>query len=168
MKQHEADHIKMCVPARAEYVGVVRLTASGIANRQGFTYEEIEDIKVAVAEGCTNVVSHAYAGEGMMDVSFLLFPNRIEVVISDQGEGIDIDKVKGFLGPIETEKPISDLKEGGLGLFLIDALMDKVEIHNESGVVLKMTKFLKRDEVDKDGEGVSSKRLEQPADLRMD
>ncbi|HEX6923454.1 MAG TPA: ATP-binding protein, partial [Bacillales bacterium] len=57
------DFTEMTVPAQPEYVGVVRLTASGVANRAGFTYDEIEDIKVAVSEACTNAVNHAYKHE---------------------------------------------------------------------------------------------------------
>ncbi|MCG4775201.1 ATP-binding protein, partial [Lawsonibacter sp. DFI.5.51] len=50
----------MTFPAKPEYVGVVRLVVSGIANRMGYTYDEIEDIKIAVSEACGNAVQHAY------------------------------------------------------------------------------------------------------------
>jgi len=41
------DYIEIKVPAKPDYIGVIRLTLSGIANRIGYTYEEIEDIKIA-------------------------------------------------------------------------------------------------------------------------
>lgn len=44
------DFIEMKVPAKSDYVGVARLTASGLANRMGFSYEEIEDLKVAISK----------------------------------------------------------------------------------------------------------------------
>ena len=53
------DVIELKIPAKADYVGVVRLLVSGLANRMGFAYDDIEDVKVAVAEACTNVVTHA-------------------------------------------------------------------------------------------------------------
>lgn len=59
------DYVEMKIPAKAEYVGVIRLTLSGIASRMGFTYELIEDLKIATSEAVTNAVQHAYkANEG--------------------------------------------------------------------------------------------------------
>ncbi|WP_100406113.1 anti-sigma B factor RsbW [Bacillus solitudinis] len=160
MNLHQADHIKMSIPAKPEYVGVVRLTASGIANRLGFTYDDIEDIKIAVAEACTNVVTHAYEEEGVISVSFHLYNDRMEIVIADKGQSFDIDGIRERLGPVDARLPVGDLKEGGLGLFLINTLMDKVEITDESGVVLMMTKFLLGDEVEQSVNEFSSAQTE--------
>lgn len=54
------DYIEVKIPAKPEFVGVIRLTLSGIASRMGFAYEEIEDLKIATSEACTNAVQHAY------------------------------------------------------------------------------------------------------------
>jgi serine/threonine-protein kinase RsbW len=161
MKQHEADHIQMSVPAKPEYVGVVRLTVSGIANRVGFSYDDIEDMKIAVAEACTNVVNHAYEEGGVMNVSYFLYKNRLEIVVADRGQSFEIGSVRERLGPIDAGRPVEDLKEGGLGLFLINTLMDKVEIYDESGIILIMTKFLHGDEVEQDVERIIETQPEQ-------
>src|SRR5699024_10043379 len=44
------DFMEMKVPAKADYVGVIRLSISGVASRMGFSYEAIEDLKVAISE----------------------------------------------------------------------------------------------------------------------
>jgi len=137
----------MKVPAKPEYVGVVRLTVSGIANRLGYAYDDIEDIKIAIAEACTNVVDHAYETEGMIYISFRISPESLEVMVADNGQSFNMDNMNGKFAPLDTTKPISELKEGGLGLFLINTLMDKVQFNNDSGVVLVMTKFLQRNGV---------------------
>lgn len=158
-----SDFLEMKVPAKPEYVGVIRLTISGIANRLGYTYDDIEDIKIAVAEACTNVVNHAYQEEvGQMTISFGIHDDRLEIMVADRGKSFSIEEVKGTLGPISTSKPISDLKEGGLGLFLIDTLMDKVEISNSTGVVIIMTKFLQRGEVEESVGRFSAPTTDQP------
>ncbi|MFS8513265.1 MAG: anti-sigma B factor RsbW, partial [Planifilum fulgidum] len=54
MKEQPKDMIELTIPAKADFVGVVRLAVSGIASRMGFSYDDIEDLKVAVAEACTN------------------------------------------------------------------------------------------------------------------
>jgi serine/threonine-protein kinase RsbW len=154
---HTSDFIEMKVPAKPEYVGVVRLTISGIANRLGYSYDDIEDIKIAVAEACTNVVNHAYKeNHGQMTVGCGVYQDRLEIMVADRGNSFSIEELKESLGPIRADKPISQLKEGGLGLFLIDTLMDKVEISNDSGVIIIMTKFLQRGEVEQNVGRVSA------------
>lgn len=113
MIEQQCDLIEMKVPAKPEYVGVIRLTVSGIANRIGYTYDDIEDIKIAVAEACTNVVEHAYEGEGLVTVSFQVYSNRLEVVVADSGCSFDLDSFKEKLGPVDADMPVTELKEGG-------------------------------------------------------
>ncbi|PRO65893.1 anti-sigma B factor RsbW [Alkalicoccus urumqiensis] len=142
--------IEMKVPARPEYVGVVRLTVSGVANRLGYSYDDIEDIKIAIAEACTNVVNHAYAQDSednTMHVAFTVHEDHLELMVADHGGAVDVDTLKNR-GPVSKDEPVEDLKEGGLGLFLIETLMDEVTIQGEAGVIITMTKFLQRDEVE--------------------
>ena len=46
--------IKMELTTNPDFVSIIRLTLSGIANKIGFSLDDIEDIKVAVSEACTN------------------------------------------------------------------------------------------------------------------
>lgn len=156
MRQN-SDYLEMKVPAKPEYVGIVRLTVSGIANRLGYSYDEIEDIKIAVAEACTNVVNHAYEDEnGHMVIGCGIFEDRLELMVADSGQSFSVGEVKESLGPFQSDKPIEELREGGLGLFLIDTLMDKVEISNQAGVIIIMTKFLQKSEVEQNVKGSSA------------
>ena len=147
------DFIEMKVPAKAEYVGVLRLSISGIASRMGFSYDAIEDLKVALSEAATNVVSHAYEKKekGELTLGFGVYDDRLEVMVSDQGDSFNFEEIKDRIGPVnqvEDLKPVSQIREGGFGLFLINALMDKVEINNQYGVIVLMTKYLDETEVD--------------------
>lgn len=144
------DFIEMTVPAKPEYVGIIRLTASGVANRIGFSYDEIEDIKVAISEACTNAVNHAYKQEeeGKMTVGFGVYADRLEMMVVDRGQSFDFQSIRSELGPCDSDTSVEQLTEGGLGLFLIETLMDKVEISGDSGVVVLMTKYIGKDEVE--------------------
>jgi anti-sigma regulatory factor (Ser/Thr protein kinase) len=51
-----SERITLSVPGRPEYVVVVRLAAAAIAGRMAFSYDEIEDLKVAVGEVCTAAI----------------------------------------------------------------------------------------------------------------
>lgn len=154
--ERQSDYLEMTLPAKPQYVGIARLTVSGLANRLGFSYDDIEDIKIAIAEACTNVVNHAYEETGNMHLSCNVFEDRVEMVVADTGQSFVLEELDQNLGPVDSRKPIDELKEGGLGLFLIDTLMDKVEISGEDGVAISMTKFLQRDEVENNVDGVST------------
>ena len=153
------DFIQMRFPAKAEYVGIIRLSISGIASRMGFNYEEIEDLKIAISEAVTNTVTHAYKEDEIGEVSivFGVYSDRLEIMVSDRGESFNFEEIKEEIGPYHPrESPIENLREGGLGLFLIDALMDKVEINNDYGVIVLMTKYIHEAEVDSDDNEVST------------
>ncbi|HLR73755.1 MAG TPA: anti-sigma B factor RsbW [Virgibacillus sp.] len=148
------DFIEMRFPAKAEYVGVIRLSVSGIANRMGFSYEDIEDLKVAISEAASNAVTHAYTAEdeGEITIGFGVFSDRIEIMVADHGGSFDLEYVKGGIGPYKQSESIDNLREGGFGLYLIQALMDKVEINNTYGVIVLMTKYLHKAGVGYHGE----------------
>jgi len=139
------DFIEMRFPAKAEYVGVIRLSISGIASRMGFPYDDIEDLKVAMSEAVSNVVTHAYNDEGEVTIGFGVYEDRLEVMVADRGGSFDLQKIKDEIGPYDKAvEKIESLREGGFGLFLIKALMDKVEFNNKYGVIVLMTKYLER------------------------
>ena len=50
------DEVRLVVPAGPEFVRLARVTATGLANRLGFSYEEIEDLRLAVDELCHAVI----------------------------------------------------------------------------------------------------------------
>ncbi|WP_042352490.1 anti-sigma B factor RsbW [Bacillus massiliigorillae] len=152
------DYVEMKVPAKPEYIGIVRLTLSGIASRMGFLYEDIEDLKVAVSEACTNSVQHAYtdSDRGEVLIGFGLYHDRLEMMVADHGNSCDLEQIRQDLGPYEEHHEVEFLREGGLGLYLIETLMDKVSIHQNQGVTVFMTKFLEREQVEDDAETIST------------
>ncbi|HOM71293.1 MAG TPA: ATP-binding protein, partial [Armatimonadota bacterium] len=54
----EAHQIRLEIPSATEYVGVVRRAVEGIARRMNFDSSEVEDLKLAVGEACTNAIKH--------------------------------------------------------------------------------------------------------------
>lgn len=135
------DILKFSIPGKPEYVGTVRLAISSLANSAGFDIEAVEDIKVAVSEACTNVVCHGRSNrEECYEVACEVGDGRIIISIVDRAGGYDMAKYK---------RPVMDCacpKEGGLGIFIIKALMDEVDIISElgTGTSIKMVKYLNR------------------------
>jgi serine/threonine-protein kinase RsbW len=142
--KHVMDYVEMKIPAKPEYVGVIRLTISGIASNMGYTYEQIEDIKIAVSEACTNAVQHAYPeGEGgEVIVGFGIYEDKLETMVTDHGQSFNFKQTKEELGPYTESTTVDQLSEGGLGLYLIETLMDEVRVSNTSGISVFMVKYL--------------------------
>lgn len=153
------EQLEMTLPAKPEYVAIARLTVSGVANRMGYTYDDIEDIKIAVSEACANAVQHAYEGEqdGSMALTCNVYPDdRLEIIVKDNGVTFDKDSVKRQSEPITDSHDLDSLNEGGLGILMIEALMDQVTIEKANGVTVHMTKYMNRDEVGQSASKVST------------
>ncbi|MBY0121160.1 anti-sigma B factor RsbW [Bacillus sp. S/N-304-OC-R1] len=152
------DYIELKIPAKAEFVNVIRLTLSGIASRMGFLYDDIEDLKIAVSEACTNAVQHAYKEDeqGEVIVGFGLYGNRLEVMVADNGKSFDFLSARQSIGRYKQTDSVEYLREGGLGLYLIESLMDEVRIHNKEGVTVFMIKYLEGERVEMDAKTLST------------
>ena len=126
--------IKMEITANPAYVSIIRLTTSGIANKVGFCMDDIEDLKVAVSEACTNAIKHS--SDDRFTIIYTMIENGLTIEIIDNGNGYDTRSIN--------EPDIENLKESGMGLFIIEALMDEVSIESQEGkgTSIKMTKYL--------------------------
>lgn len=139
------DLIEIRIPSKSEYVSVVRLTASGIANRLGFSYEDIEDIKVAIGEACINCIQHAYPKRSDKDrivVKFVLTISYLGIMVRDFGKGISQETVEKYLN-IEGKKKKG---EQGFGIFLMKSLMDELNYNKgvTKGTEARMKKYISR------------------------
>lgn len=143
------DYVEIRIPAKPQFVSVIRLTISGLAARVGFFYDDIEDMKIAVSEAVTNVVQHAYRDwdEGEIVIGCALYKNKMEIMVSDYGNGFNFEEIKSQIGPYREDENIISLREGGLGLYLMETLMDEVRVTNEGGVTVFMTKYVAREQV---------------------
>jgi serine/threonine-protein kinase RsbW len=113
--------VLLTMPARPEGVGVVRQALAGVADALDFDASVLADMKMAVTEACTNVVVHAYEGDGMLEVEMLTGEDGLTIVVRDQGTGIQPR-------PAQVGAPAL-----GLGLPLIAALSDAFELRGSAG-----------------------------------
>ena len=126
--------IKMEISANPEYVSIIRLTTSGIANKVGFCLDDIEDLKVAISEACTNAIKHSL--EDRFTIIYTMIEKGLTIEIIDNGKGYNTKEV--------SEPDLDNLKESGMGLFIIESLMDEVNVESTEGkgTSIKMTKYL--------------------------
>lgn len=130
--------VRLTIPAKPEYITLVRLALSGLSRLRPLSEETLGDLKLAVTEACSNSVRHGYgdAGEGTVEILYELRPDRFVVEVADDGPGFDAQGER-----VDEE----DLEEGGLGIAIIRAVSDEFEAGERSsghGSRLRFVKFL--------------------------
>ncbi|WIV18694.1 MULTISPECIES: anti-sigma B factor RsbW [Paenibacillus] len=129
----ESQSVKLNLPATADFVDIVRLNLYGIASKMGFSYEEIEDMKVAVSEACNNSVLYAYGEEnGVVEVIFNFDDSELAITVKDEGESFERVEQREGVATLH-DKDLNEVQIGGLGFYLMQALMDDVNVTSESG-----------------------------------
>jgi len=122
--------LHLVVPAKPEYLSLVRLVVASIAGDSGFSEENIGDIKVALSEASTNVVRHAYPPDAddssmLIEINCYEDPGQLLIEVKDRGSGMP-------LPPPATE---------GLGLGIMGSLMDRVDVETgKTGTSVLMAK----------------------------
>jgi serine/threonine-protein kinase RsbW len=136
----EGRSVRLTIPAKPEYITLGRLTLTALAGVRPVSDEALHDLKLALTEACTNSVQHAYQGGGVGTVEILyeLEPDRLAVEVADQGPGFEVAE-HGDGGDGDGE-----LSESGLGIAIIRAVSDEVEIgrRDDGGSRLRFVKLL--------------------------
>ena len=130
--------VEVNLPNVSGYERIAMECSASFAKIGGLVKERIEDLKTAVAEACLNAIEHGNRDhpDSRVVVTMYLGDKDFKVSVMDEGEGMpsipqDIDikrKVEGLEPP------------NGLGLFLIQQLVDQVEFKkmNGGGHIVKM------------------------------
>lgn len=131
--------VRLTIPAKAEYITLVRLALSGLSQLRPLSDELLGDLKLAVTEACSNSVRHAYRDgrEGSVQVIYELHRDRLVVEVCDEGQG--------FTAHQELHAADGSLSEGGLGIAIIRELADELELGpgtTGKGSRLRFVKFI--------------------------
>ena len=117
----------------------------------GLNDDPTHDVQMAVDEACTNVIEHAYRGkpDGTIDIVCEKRGKEFVVTIQDFGARFDPKRIE----LPKTHDPLSKRRIGGLGLFFMHQLMDRVKFDFESGRGnrLTMVKKIKKGNVKREG-----------------
>jgi serine/threonine-protein kinase RsbW len=110
------------------------------AQELGFDEDDMHKIGMSVRECMVNAVVHGnrYNARKKVHVMIQRKPDRLTVVIQDEGEGFDMSSLPD---PLANENL---LRHSGRGLLLIQAFMDEFQIRNlePKGTEVKMVKIL--------------------------
>lgn len=134
----QADTVELVIPCRPEYVGVARLAVLGIASRMPFSYDEVEDVRLAVGEACTHAVERAGSSEAKIKIVSTVDPHSLVIEVTD-----DVPAGAPVAAPVDDTQLLADgVDTQGLGALLMEILVDEVKIAaGQSGTTVRLTKY---------------------------
>ncbi|HET9732995.1 MAG TPA: ATP-binding protein [Acidimicrobiales bacterium] len=127
--------IALCLPSEASTVSVVRDVAVGALSRLGVATGDVDDIRLALSEACTNVIDHSGVDDEY-EVQLEIDDDRCEIRVVDSGRGLDFAAVQqGLPDPLSPR---------GRGLAIIRAVVDRAEFSSEpeAGTMVHLVKRL--------------------------
>ena len=124
----------LTVPGRYEEIQkICQFVADGAAE-SGLDETAVFHIELACDEACTNIIEHAYGGEGKGEIaiSWQLKDSTFTVTFHDNGRSFNPDAVPEPALPPTPPDPasspdIDNVKVGGLGIHFMRQLMDDVQ-----------------------------------------
>lgn len=133
--------VRLELPANARYLNVLAACIGEMLSRvdgMNDPQQTIYNIQLAVHEGCTNIVDHAYIDDGgRIAVNLMLgwSPPQIIVELHDNGRSFDPHNIP--------DPNFDEPQVRGYGLYLMRQIMDEVEYDPQPGHnCWRMVKYL--------------------------
>jgi len=135
---------KLTIESRTEKLIAVREFVSSAAREFGFGDEDVSKIALAVDEACTNIIKHAYRFDATRDITVMVRGENGSFIIAIRDTGRQFNP-EGIKTP-DMKEYLSHYRKGGLGVYLMRSLMDKVEYDIRPGKTneVRLTKYLPR------------------------
>ena len=97
---YDYTEVRLAVPATPEFLRLARLTVAGVASRMGFTYDEVEDLRIAIDELCFALVGTA-GREGNIELRYSL--DAEDLVVEGLGTFTEPLPVVATLSPLSRQ-----------------------------------------------------------------
>jgi serine/threonine-protein kinase RsbW len=118
---------------------VIRRFVAKVSRELGLDAHLIPDLQLAVDEVCANIIEHGYSGQGGdIEVTIELVREGVQAQVRDWGVAFDPQAVP----KPDVSLPLEKRPLGGLGLFLVQQVMDDVrfEFDAQKGNTVTMLK----------------------------
>ncbi|MFQ5610646.1 MAG: ATP-binding protein [Anaerolineae bacterium] len=119
--------VELKIPSELGYEKVAREAVSAVARRMGFAEDRIDDIKTAISEACTNAIRYGSRSDARLKFVVVLTADETKLDILIKDPGASGNPPQSFPIP-DIDGMITGKKRlGGMGLFIIQELVDKAE-----------------------------------------
>lgn len=147
-------HLVLEMLSQARFLAAARTMVGALAQRLGFNEIHSGQISLAVDEALCNIINHGYEkrDDGRIWLRVWVHENHtpgLQIVIEDNARQVDPEAIRS--------RNLEDIRPGGLGVYLINEIMDEVryERRETEGMRLTMFKALPQDDSAEHSESVS-------------
>jgi serine/threonine-protein kinase RsbW len=149
MKGAVADKsITLLIDSKLENVFLVGIAIKAICEFILFDKNDANNVELGITEAVNNVIKHAYNSEPdhKIEVTISVFSNKMVFQISDIGKGMNLNQCNSNHACFDFEpNKIETLPVGGMGLHIINSVMDKASYKTVDGKnVLTLVKLLRK------------------------
>ena len=123
----QSEVMKLEIPRSPRYISLARRALMRIGSRVRLSESQVSDLELAVGEACTNAVKFGDLDSATVFVQFMLQPGSIEIEVRNTGPAFECTALE----PLKPQA--SNLREGGLGLYLMGQMVDELRVSCESG-----------------------------------
>lgn len=130
--------ISVRFPSRLELLALLDRVAQTVCERASMDDDTCSQITMSVIEAGTNAIQHGHKRDASkpVDVTFNLFPDRLEINVHDLGSGFDLAGING-----DVTSPSHILDARGRGIYIMRACMDAVDYQfSSAGTVCHLVK----------------------------
>ncbi len=130
--------MELKISSDPRWLRMVRAMMQELSRQAGFSEMERCEITLAVDEALCNIIKHSYKGDprGVVWLSCDADDGCLEIVLRDQGEGIDPKQLE--------PRPPDEIRAGGRGIFLMRSVMDEVDFERDGGMnAVRLRKYAK-------------------------
>jgi serine/threonine-protein kinase RsbW len=127
--------IDIQIPSDLVFERVVRESAVFVAKYLGFDEERVGDLQLAVSEAVTNAIEHGNNSDIniKVGVKFYIKAERLAVKVTDQGHWVEAaHTVERANDDIDMETRLEHDMTRGMGIFLIERLVDNLDVKSSS------------------------------------
>ncbi|MFQ6793933.1 anti-sigma F factor [Thomasclavelia sp.] len=132
------NQMELSFSAKIENEPFARTSVASFITALNPTIDQVVEIKTIISEGVSNAIIHGYQNnpECNVIIKVSIEPERlVKIVIQDYGKGIvDVEAAKQ---PMYSS--LKELEHAGMGLTIIEALCDSLEIHSTPDLGTKLT-----------------------------
>jgi serine/threonine-protein kinase RsbW len=132
----------LTIPATLESLAQISAFVNEASQRAGLDVHTAWQVELAVDEAATNIIQHGYDPDrpGIIELTWRIEDGRLVITLRDYGRRFNPDDVP----PPDVSSPLEERQPGGLGLYLMNRLMDQVrfDFDDTNGNLLTMVKYI--------------------------
>lgn len=128
-----AESVNLIIQSHPEELKQVRNLVIDILSKTTISKPKLQLITLAVNEACSNIIKHGYKNDynQKIKITISLETKTLTITIIDNGIKFDINSIE--------PRDVNEIKPGGLGLHIMEEVMDRVEHSHTSQNFNKLT-----------------------------